>query len=152
MTLKFAHQPVAAEESVRAALTKELRLEEPFFREQKRKCRAADPPVSCSARQDRVTQPHWKLSRMTVPSANSETEPVDQKKGLAKRLVYNSDPMVVQLVSAMTVEVAEAKEPLITTRTAIRILKEHLVKEPIFEAVSSRTEESPASAMGAPRG
>lgn len=89
---------------------------------------------------------------MTVPSANSETEPVDQKKGLAKRLVYNSDPMVVQLVSAMTVEVAEAKEPLITTRTAIRILKEHLVKEPIFEAVSSRTEESPASAMGAPRG
>lgn len=35
MTLKFAHQPVAAEESVRAALTKELRLEEPFFREQR---------------------------------------------------------------------------------------------------------------------
>jgi len=38
-------------------------------------------------------------------------------------------------------DVAEAKEPRIAGRTAIRVLKQHMVKEPIFEAAFSRMEE-----------
>jgi hypothetical protein len=55
--------------------------------------------------------------------------------------------MVVQLVPAM-MAVAGTKEPPIAVRAAIRVLKQHMVKEPIFEAASSRTEEFPATAMG----
>jgi hypothetical protein len=55
--------------------------------------------------------------------------------------------MVVQLVPAMMAMVG-AKEPPIAVRAAIRVLKQHMVKEPIFEAASSRTEEFPATAMG----
>jgi len=58
--------------------------------------------------------------------------------------------MVVQLVPAMK-EVADAKEPPIAGRAAIRVLKQRMVKEPIFEAASSRTEEFPATAMGTTR-
>jgi len=55
--------------------------------------------------------------------------------------------MVVQLVPAM-MAVVGPKEPPIAVRTAIRVLKQQMVKEPIFEAASSRTEEFPATAMG----
>jgi hypothetical protein len=47
--------------------------------------------------------------------------------------------------------ITEAKEPLIAGRAAIRVLKQHMVKEPIFEAASSRTEEFRATAMGTTR-
>jgi hypothetical protein len=60
---------------------------------------------------------------------------------------YGSGVMVVQLVPAM-MAVVGAKKPLIAVRAAIRVLKQHMVKEPIFEAPSSRTEEYPATAMG----
>jgi hypothetical protein len=58
--------------------------------------------------------------------------------------------MMVQLVPAM-MAVVGAKKPSIAVRAAIRILKQHMVKEPIFEAASSRTEEYPATAMGTTR-
>ena len=54
--------------------------------------------------------------------------------------------MVVQLVPAM-MAVVGAKEPPITVRAAIRVLKQHMMKEPIFEAPSPGTEEFPATAM-----
>ena len=47
--------------------------------------------------------------------------------------------------------VAEAKEPRIAGRTAIRVLKQHMVKEPIFEAAFSRMEEFFATAIGTTR-
>jgi hypothetical protein len=59
--------------------------------------------------------------------------------------------MVMQLVPVMMVEVAEEKEPLITNGRAISALKQHMVKEPIFEAGSSRTEEFLSSATGTTR-
>jgi hypothetical protein len=55
--------------------------------------------------------------------------------------------MMVQLVPAM-MAVMGAKEPPITVRAAIRVLKQQMVKEPIFEAPSSRTEELFAAAIG----
>jgi hypothetical protein len=58
--------------------------------------------------------------------------------------------MVVQLVPAM-MAVVGAKKPSIAVRTSIRVLKQHMVKEPIFETVSFRTEEYPATAMGTAR-
>jgi hypothetical protein len=58
--------------------------------------------------------------------------------------------MVVQLIPAM-MEMAGAKEPPIAGRAAIRVLKQHMVKEPIFEAASSRTAEVPATAIGTTR-
>jgi hypothetical protein len=53
--------------------------------------------------------------------------------------------MVVQLLPA-TMEVAGAKEPPIAGRAAIRVLKDRIVKQPIFEAAPSRTEAFPATA------
>jgi hypothetical protein len=47
--------------------------------------------------------------------------------------------------------VAGAKEPFIAGRAAIRVLKQHMVKEPIYEAVSSRSVELFAAARGTPR-
>jgi hypothetical protein len=44
---------------------------------------------------------------------------------------------VVVLVFPVRMAVAGAKEPLIAVRAAIRVLKQHMVKEPIFEAASS---------------
>jgi hypothetical protein len=58
--------------------------------------------------------------------------------------------MAVQLVTAI-MEVVGAKELPITVRAAIRVLKQHMVKEPILEAVSSGTEELSATAMGTTR-
>jgi hypothetical protein len=43
------------------------------------------------------------------------------------------------------------KEPPIAGRAAIWVLKQHVVKQPIFEAASSRTEEVLATAMGTTR-
>jgi len=47
--------------------------------------------------------------------------------------------------------VAGAKEPLIAGHAAIRALKQHMVKEPIYKAVSSRSVELFATAIGTPR-
>jgi hypothetical protein len=58
---------------------------------------------------------------------------------------------VVVLVFSVMMEVAGAKEPPIASRAAIRVLKQPMVKEPIFEAASSRTEEFPSTAMGTTR-
>jgi hypothetical protein len=58
--------------------------------------------------------------------------------------------MVVQLVPAMKAVVG-AKEPPIAVSAAIRVLKQHMVKEPIFEAASFRSEELFAAAIGTTR-
>jgi hypothetical protein len=47
--------------------------------------------------------------------------------------------------------VMRAKKPPIADRAAIRVLKQRMVKEPIFEAASSRTEELFAAAIGTTR-
>ena len=44
--------------------------------------------------------------------------------------------------------VTGAKEPLIAVGAAIRVLKKHMVKKPIFEATSLRSEELFAAAIG----
>jgi hypothetical protein len=51
----------------------------------------------------------------------------------------------------LTMPVAEAKEPPIAGRAAIRVLKQHMAKEPIPDTDSSRTEELFATAMGTTR-
>ena len=43
------------------------------------------------------------------------------------------------------------KEPLVASRAAIRLLKQHMAKNPIFEAASSRTEELFAATIGTTR-
>ena len=43
--------------------------------------------------------------------------------------------------------VAEGKEPPIAARAAIRDLKQHIPKEPVFDAASSRTEKLFATTM-----
>ena len=55
--------------------------------------------------------------------------------------------MVVLVFSVMMAEVS-AKESQIAGRATIRVLKKHMVKEPIFETASSRSEESFAAAIG----
>ncbi len=52
------------------------------------------------------------------------------------------------LVFPVMMAVAGAKEPPVAVRAAIRVLKQHMVKEPIFEAASSRSEELFAAAIG----
>ena len=59
--------------------------------------------------------------------------------------------MVAHLFPVVVMAVAEAKEPRIAGRTAIRVLKQHMVKEPIFEAAFSRMEEFFATAIGTTR-
>ena len=59
--------------------------------------------------------------------------------------------MVVQLFLVM-MAVASAKEPPIADRTAIRVLKQHKVTEPIFDAASFRTKELFATAIRATGG
>jgi hypothetical protein len=54
--------------------------------------------------------------------------------------------VVVQLFLVM-MAVAGAKEPPIAGRAAIRVLKQHMAKKPIFDANSSRTEELFAATM-----
>jgi hypothetical protein len=55
---------------------------------------------------------------------------------------------VVVLVFSVMMAVVGAKESQIAGRAAIRVLKKHMVKEPIFEAASSRSEELFAAAIG----
>jgi hypothetical protein len=55
---------------------------------------------------------------------------------------------VVPHVIPMMIAVAGVKEPPIAGGTAVRVLKQHIVKEPIFEAASPRTEELFATTMG----
>ena len=55
------------------------------------------------------------------------------------------------LVFPVMMAVAGAKEPLIAGHAAIRALKQHMVKEPIYKAVSSRSVELFATAIGTPR-
>jgi hypothetical protein len=55
---------------------------------------------------------------------------------------------VVVLMFSMMMAVVGAKEPQIAGRAAIRVLKQHMVKEPIFEAASSRSEELLATTIG----
>jgi len=57
---------------------------------------------------------------------------------------------VVQLFPVMMAVTGE-KEPPIAARAAIWVLKQHVVKQPIFEADPSRTEELFATAMGTTR-
>jgi hypothetical protein len=58
--------------------------------------------------------------------------------------------MMVQLVPSM-MDVAGAKEPPIAGLAAIRVLIQRMVKEPIFETASFRSEEFPTTAMGTTR-
>jgi hypothetical protein len=58
--------------------------------------------------------------------------------------------MAVQLASAM-MATAGKKESPIAVRAAIRVLKHHMVKEPIFEAAASGAGVFPATTMGTPR-
>jgi hypothetical protein len=51
------------------------------------------------------------------------------------------------LVFPVMMSVAGAKEPLITSRAAISVLKQQMVKDPIFKASSSRSEELFAAAI-----
>lgn len=55
---------------------------------------------------------------------------------------------MVALVFPVMMAVAGAEEPRIAVRAAIRVLKQHMVKEPIFEAASFRPEELFAAAIG----
>jgi hypothetical protein len=59
---------------------------------------------------------------------------------------------VVVLVFSVTMAEAGVKEPPIAGRAPIRVLKQHMVKEPIFESASSRSEELFAAAIGTTRG
>lgn len=54
------------------------------------------------------------------------------------------------LVSPMMAE-AGVKEPSIAGRAAIRVLKQHIVKEPIFDATSSRPVKLFATTIGTTR-
>ena len=58
---------------------------------------------------------------------------------------------MVLLVFPVMVAVSRAKEPRIAVRAAIRVLKQHMVKEPTFEAASFRPEELFAAAIGTTR-
>jgi hypothetical protein len=59
--------------------------------------------------------------------------------------------VVVQLVLVM-MAASRAEEARIAGRAAIRVLKQQMVTEPIFDAPSSRTEELFATAIGTDRG
>jgi hypothetical protein len=56
------------------------------------------------------------------------------------------------LVFPVMMAASGVKKPLIAGRAAIGILKQQMVKKPIFEAVSSRSEELFATAIGTPSG
>jgi hypothetical protein len=61
--------------------------------------------------------------------------------------VIKSLSAVPHLIPVM-IDMAGVKEPPIAGGTAVRVLKQHMVKEPIFEAASPRTEELFATTMG----
>lgn len=56
------------------------------------------------------------------------------------------------LVLPVMLAASGVKEPLIASRAAIGVLKQQMVTEPIFEAVSSRSKELFAAAIGTPGG
>jgi hypothetical protein len=56
------------------------------------------------------------------------------------------------LVFSVMMAVVGAKESQIAGGAAIRVLRKHMVKEPIFEAASSRPVELFATAIGTTRG
>jgi hypothetical protein len=56
------------------------------------------------------------------------------------------------LVLPVMLAASGVKEPLIASRAAIGVLKQQMVTEPIFEAVSSRSKELFAAAKGTTRG
>jgi len=58
---------------------------------------------------------------------------------------------VAVLVLPVVMAEAGVKEPPIAGRAAVRVLKQHMVKEPIFEAASSRPVELFATAIGTTR-
>ncbi len=58
---------------------------------------------------------------------------------------------MVVLMFCVMMAVAGAKEPQIAGRAAIRVLKQHMVKEPIFEPASSRSKELFTAAIGTTR-
>jgi len=58
---------------------------------------------------------------------------------------------VVVLAFPVMMAVSGAKEPPIAVQAAIRILKQHMVKEPILEAAPSGSKELSAAAIGTPR-
>ena len=58
---------------------------------------------------------------------------------------------MVVLVFSVMMAVVGAKESQIAGRAAIRVLKKHMVKEPNFQAASSRSEELFAAAIGTTR-
>ena len=58
---------------------------------------------------------------------------------------------MVVLVFPVAMAEAGVKEPPIAGRAAIRVLKQHMVKEPVFEAASSRPVELFAAAIGTTR-
>jgi hypothetical protein len=59
--------------------------------------------------------------------------------------------VMVRLSQLFLLGVPGAEEPPIAGRTAIRMLKQYIAKEPLFDTASSRTGESFATAMGTTR-
>jgi hypothetical protein len=57
---------------------------------------------------------------------------------------------MVMLVFPVMAETG-VKEPFVASRAAIRLLKQHMAKNPIFEADSSRMEELFAATIGTTR-
>ncbi len=57
---------------------------------------------------------------------------------------------MVVLVFPVMMAVSGAKEPPIAGQAAIRILKQHMVKDPILEAAPSRSKELFAAAIRTP--
>ena len=55
---------------------------------------------------------------------------------------------MVVLVFSLMMAVVGAKESQIAGRAAIRVLKQHMVKEPRFEAAPSRSKELFAATIG----
>jgi hypothetical protein len=55
---------------------------------------------------------------------------------------------VVQVLPVMMMAMGSAKKPPIASRTAISVLKQRIVKHPIFEAPNSRSEELFVAAVG----
>jgi len=72
-------------------------------------------------------------------------------KSTARRIKENDQLDVVVLMFSVMMAVAGLKEPQIAGRATIRVLKQHMVKEPIFEAASSRSKELFAAAIGTTR-
>jgi hypothetical protein len=78
--------------------------------------------------------------------------PVQPRAGLRFETFLSRTQLGVMLrLFVLMMPVAEAKEPSIAGSAAIRVLKQHMAKEPIFGTGSSRTEELFATAIGTTR-